>query len=284
MEHADATLDVLDAQVIFNVREAAPSLDLEPTVRDALAVEMGALALECAGVDGALWHGEAHLCDAATERYPDVFRGMVYFVDPDIPDMEDQLARIKAHPGLVGVRLTPGWPPTGENIERLRAGAYDRWFAELERLDLALSFFIVGSLPAVPAVAEAHSSLRILIDHVGLSPVPQVPLVPERFDALPDLLALRRYENVAIKFTGVPSLSDESYPFADLWPVCHQMLESFGPERLMWGSDFRRVLPLGVSYGEILDFVKLTDELSADEKRMLLADSLRKWVGWEKGS
>jgi L-fuconolactonase len=247
MHVGDTELEVLDAQIIYHLREAA-DVGLDTKAQELLVADLARLALECVGVDGALWHGEPNLCATATERYPGLFRGIAYFPDPELPDIPDQLARVKEHPGLVGVRLTPGWPPTGENVERLRAGAYDPWFAELERLDLTLCFFVLGILPDVPAVAEAHPNLRILIDHVGLSPVPQVPLVPERFDALPDLLALSRYENVAVKFTGVPSLSGAQFPFADLWPICRQMLEAFGPERLMWGSDFRRVLPLGVPY------------------------------------
>ena len=275
----DTKLDLLDAQVIFHAREAAPSLELEPNVREALAVEMAVISLDCAGVGGALWHGEPSLCEAAYERYPERFRGMVYFPDPDVPDVEDELARINDHPGMLGIRLTPAWPPTGENIERLHGGSYERWFTEAERLELPVSFFMSGQLLEVPAVAEAHPRLRILIDHIGMMPAPHVPLVPERLDALPDLLALARYDNVAVKFTGVPALSYEDYPFADLWPASHQILDAFGVERMMWGSDFRRLRTLH-PYAEIVDFLKLTDEVSADEKRKLFGESLRTWTGW----
>jgi L-fuconolactonase len=121
----------------------------------------------------------------------------------------------------------------------------------------------------------------LLIDHIGMYPPPHVELVPERLDAVPELIALARYHNVAVKFTGVPALSLEEYPFADLWPAGRQILEAFGPERLMWGSDFRRLRTLH-PYTEIVDFLRFTDEVSEADKRLMFSTSLRQWVDWDR--
>jgi L-fuconolactonase len=281
METTDTEFEILDSQIIFNAPEALPDLALSDVDRDVAAVELALLAMSSVGVDGALWHANFSLCETAVTRHPDRFRGIVYFPEPDGSDVEQELARVHETPGMAGIRLTPAWPPSGENIARFEAGAYDPWLKEAERLGLVVSFFMWGHLPRVGPVAEAYASLKLVIDHVGMLPAPHVPLAPERLDAIPDLLALAKYENVAVKFSGVPALSYERYPFADLWPASHQMIDAFGPERLMWGSDFRRLRTLH-SYGEVVDFLKLTDEVSAADKKLMFSESLRNWMSWPR--
>jgi predicted TIM-barrel fold metal-dependent hydrolase len=261
--------------------------------REVAAVEMALLAMESVGVDKALWHGELSLCEAAFRRAPEAFRSIAYFgpnpaVSPDdqgaaVSDVEGLLAGLARTPGIVGIRLTPGWPPTGENVARLRAGGYDEWFAAAEKVGLTVSLLAVGGLLDVHRVAESFAELRILIDHIGMTPVwpGHIPLLPERLDPIPDLLALARHENVAVKFSGVPGLSFESFPFSDLWPTCHAILEAFGPDRVMWGSDFRRLRELH-AYRELVDFLLLTDEVSEADKRLMFGESLRRWVRWDE--
>ena len=57
-------------------------------------------------------------------------------------------------------------------------------------------------------------------------------------------LRLAAYPNVAVKATGLPSLSREPYPFRDVWGPLLRVVEAFGCERVMWGTDFTRVAEL----------------------------------------
>lgn len=279
---SDTRFEMLDAQVIFHAREAVPDVDLGEHDREAAATDMAVLALDAVGVDGALWHGNRSSSEVAVSRHPDRFRAMVYYPEPgDVADVEAELTSLRDTPGLAGIRLTPAWPPTGENIERMLDGAYDAFFSHAERLGLPVSFFMFGHLPKVEAVAKSYPGLRLLIDHLGLASVPMVPLVPERLDELPDLLSLAARDNVAVKFTGVPALSYEDYPFRDLWPACRQVIDTFGPERVLWGSDFRRLRPL-CSFADVVGFLRDTDQVTDDEKRLMFADSLRAWVDWPR--
>lgn len=281
MEILDAQVEALDGDTVLHSAPIPTGAGLAEKERERIVVEALLLAMDAVGVDGAVWHGFRSIGETAVEAFPDRFRAIALILDPDEQDLELECEAAATNPGIVGIRLAPAWPLSGERIVRLRAGAYRAWFAMAERLDLAVSLFISGYLKDVPAIAEAHPDVRILIDHVGMSPVPAVPLRPDRLDALPDLLALARYENVAVKFTGVPALSFDRYPFADLWPACHRMLEAFGPERLMWGSDFRRVAPLH-SYAATVDFLRCTDEVSDGDRELLFGKSLRRWLDWEQ--
>jgi L-fuconolactonase len=273
-------MEVIDAQIILHPREVLESVEMAAADRETAAVEMARVAMASVGVDKALWHGELTLCKQAFALYPDVFRGVVYFPDPEIPDVDGALAEVVDAPGLVGFRLTPAWPPTGEFIERLRGGVFDPWFAAAERLGLPACLFMSSYVPDVRPIAERFPELRIVVDHIGMPPSPHVPLRPDRLAQIPDLLALAEYENVAVKFTGVPAVSYEPFPFADLWPACHQIIDAFGLDRLFWGADFRRISPQ-LPYRDLVDFLRLTSEVSEDDKRKLFSESVRAYFGWD---
>ena len=91
--------------------------------------------------------------------------------------------------------------------------------------------------------------------------------------------------------SGVTALSREPYPFSGLWTRLHGILRAFGPERLMWGSDYSRVMgrnihprnPEGRSnYGEIVAFLRDTNEVGEADKAMMFSGAIRTWFGWPK--
>jgi predicted TIM-barrel fold metal-dependent hydrolase len=136
-----------------------------------------------------------------------------------------------------------------------------------------------------------HPDLVVIIDHMGMPAPPTLPLSDGLLATLPDLLELARFANIAVKFTGVPALSTEEYPFAGLWPSLHQVINAFRPERLMWGSDYTRVTgrhrhppdPGGrLNYGELIDFFRYTPELGAADKEVMLGGATRRWFRWPK--
>ena len=60
-------------------------------------------------------------------------------------------------------------------------------------------------------------------------------------ETLPDLLALAKYPNVAVKATGAPSYSSDSYPYTDIHDHIHQEYDAFGPNRTFWGTAITRM-------------------------------------------
>jgi len=274
-------VELLDAQVIYHPAQVLPGdARLTDDDRMSYAVEMARASLDAVGVDAALWHGELPLCEIAVERYPDRFAGVVtYTYEDPIPDAREAVGHIEAHPGLVGIRLNPAWPASGENMLRLREGAYDQIFALAEEHEIPISLFMSGHVSETHDVAQRYERLGLIIDHLGVLPAPNVPLVPERFDALPELLELAKYPNVAVKMTGTASMSLDPFPFADLWPHLHRVLDAFGLERVMWGSDFMRVSALN-TYADAVRFITDTTELTPSEKEQLLSKSARHWFKW----
>jgi hypothetical protein len=76
--------------------------------------------------------------------------------------------------------------------------------------------------------------------------------------------------------------------------VFHQLIDAFGPERLLWGSDVHRVTgrvwqpPLhvagfaDVNYAELLGYLLHTDELGEDDKETILGVAARSWFDWPR--
>ena len=279
-------MEIVDSQVINHARTVsglprfAMAFDdaYDDAQREAIAVELAIAAMDAVGVDAALWHGEETLCEAAADRAPDRFGGIVHQPD-DRPDVEEFVGGLRERPGMLGVRLTPAWPTSGENMARLEAGGYEAWFGAAERHNVPICLFVSGRVQAVDAVARAHPDLVLAIDHLGMPSVPIMPWADDLLDDLPALLDLARHPNVVVKLSGVPALTRAPYPYADLWPAVHRVLEAFGPERTLWGSDYMRCRGLH-TYGESVDFVRRSDELSDDEKRLVLGASLRRWFRW----
>jgi len=99
------------------------------------------------------------------------------------------------------------------------------------------------------------------------------------FATLPDLLALAKYRNVAIKATGAPSYSSESYPFRNIQPYLRQIYDTFGPERMFWGTDITR---MPCSWKQCVTF--FTEELSwlsERDKELIMGRALCNWLGWQ---
>jgi predicted TIM-barrel fold metal-dependent hydrolase len=96
---------------------------------------------------------------------------------------------------------------------------------------------------------------------------------------------------VAIKFSGAPTLSQEEYPYDDAWEQLRSMVDAFGADRLVWGSDYTRmrvgersneVIPRAewaTTYLDSVCFVRDTDVLSGEEKEALLGGTIRRLLG-----
>ena len=102
-------------------------------------------------------------------------------------------------------------------------------------------------LGQVGGLAERHPETQLVVDHLGLNQPFEPPAPPEPFADLPQLLALARHPNVAVKVSGACTLSHRPFPFDDLWEPLGRIFDAFGFERCLWGTDWTRATAL-VSY------------------------------------
>lgn len=202
---------------------------------------------------------------AAADRFPERF-AVVGALDAGAENQEESVEAWREHPSTVGIRI-PAAAPDARDL--LASGGFDAQLVAAEKLDVPVFLFAPEAFDEARKIATRHPRLLLVLDHLGLPAPPGMDPGPDPFTALPELLGLAELPNVAVKYSGAAALSAGEYPFADLWPHLRALLEAFGSERLMWGSDATRVASLH-TYRDALNHVTETSELSPGEKEMLL--------------
>lgn len=179
------------------------------------------------------------------------------------------LEQLKAG-GIVGIALnaalngTAEYAGHGQLLERVAALGL---FAQVQVRD--------DQLVELMRMLDA-SSARILIDHCG-RPEVAAGLAQPGFRAL---LALGRSGRAVVKLSGPAKFSREAFPYADALPFEHALLEAFGPDACVWGSDwpFLRASER-IDYGPLLKRIErlLPD---ADTRRKVLWETPRRLFGF----
>jgi hypothetical protein len=108
----------------------------------------------------------------------------------------------------------------------LTDGTADWLWSAAEQHGIPLMVLVPGSLDVLDRIAERHPGLRLTIDHVGLN---RLTAGPNVFEDLPKVCALARRPNVAVKASGMPSLSKAPYPFPDLHDPIKRLVHWIDP-------------------------------------------------------
>jgi len=197
---------------------------------------------------------------ALAERHSFI-AGIVGWVDLAAPDCEKQLVEFRANPRFVGVRHITQDEPDDDFI--IRADVL-RGLRVLEKHDVPFDLlFYVKHLRHAATLARQLPELRMVIDHLAK------PVIRERRteDWLPHLQAAAKFPNVYCKLSGMVTEADwQNWTVNDLKLYVDAALEAFGPERLMYGSDWP-VCELAGSYERVVHALRdLLASLSQAEK------------------
>jgi L-fuconolactonase len=193
-----------------------------------------------------------------------VVAGVVGWVDLTAPDVPDRLATLRALPGgdaLVGVRHQVQEEPDPRWLCRpdVRRG-----LAAVAAAGLVYDVVITpDQLPATVDTVRALPELTFVLDHAGKPRIRAGELEPWRGH----IADLGRCDNVTVKLSGlVTEAGLETWTVADLRPYAQALLESFGPSRMMFGSDWPVCL-LAAQYDEVIMAAEqLTAQLSQSER------------------
>jgi len=203
---------------------------------------------------------------AATEP---LVAGVVGWAALGSPAIADTLARLRELPGghaLVGIRHQvqeepdPGW---------LGRPSVRRGLAAVGAAGLAYDLLVTaGQLPAAAAAARALPEVRFVLDHAGNPPAGQDAAAAWRRD----VLELSRAQNVTVKLSGLVTRTyPDRVPPRLLRSWAQELLDSFGPDRMMFGSDWP-VCTLTSSYDEVLAAARdAVAGLSAAEQQSVFA-------------
>jgi predicted TIM-barrel fold metal-dependent hydrolase len=238
--------------------------------------------LDKAKVDGAIlvsaftmYRYDASYAVEVRNRYPNRF-ALVRPVDPANPTVADVISEWKHTPGAVGVRML--LVRSGLATDPADPGL-NRVLAEAARQSLPVNLHIAGRLDQGIELIRRNPDTQIVVDHLGLVQ-PHVPPKPkEPWAELPKVLTLAKLPHVAMKITGACTLSLEPFPYNDIWdPVC-RMIDAFGIDRCLWGTDWTRAVKF-LSYAQGVDAFRATDRISASDKAKLMGGNVTRIYGW----
>jgi predicted TIM-barrel fold metal-dependent hydrolase len=275
-------MDIVDAQ-IHTWGTGLPSNQSHWQITHFTPQEAIALMDE-GGVDAAVIHppgwdpGSTEMAFAAVRDYPGRF-AIMGSLPLDRPDSRARIARWRDRPGMLGLRYTFLHDPARR---WLADGTIDWLWAEAEKADVPVAALATDSLKELVGIAERHPGLRLTIDHLGgrggLTTLKDAAAMTH----MPELLALARFPNVAVKATGAPGYSSQAYPFPAMHGYLRQIYDAFGPHRMFWGTDISK---MPCSWRQCVTM--FTEELpwpSDDDRNLIMGRALCAWWGWERPS
>jgi predicted TIM-barrel fold metal-dependent hydrolase len=174
-----------------------------------------------------------------------------------------------------GVRGLRGVGPIGsESGYRLWTRARD--------LGVVVNCMVLDDLTAVPAIEKISTDLddlQIVIDHCFMLNVSNMTQTHTLDDKLLALKRLSERPNIHAKLTPGTHGSQRVYPHEDMHDPLKRVIDMFGPERCIWGSNFPNALwSKGTSYRQNLTI--FTEELGlseSDQSAILGETAMRLW-------
>lgn len=242
-------------------------------------------AMDAVGVDAALlvsawtmYRYDASYAIAVQRKCPKRF-ALIKPVDPADPAVVETIEDWKRTPGTVAIRIMlsragVSEDPADPGISRVAAAA--------ARVGLPINMQCSGRLGQMKAIAARNPDTRFVVDHLGLQQPFEPPAPRDPWGKLAEVLALAEHPNVAIKISGACTLSQQPFPYTDIWDPLARIFDAFGLDRCCWGTDWTRAVAL-LSFAQGVDAFRVTDRLTASEKATLMGGALQKVYGWTPG-
>jgi predicted TIM-barrel fold metal-dependent hydrolase len=272
-------MQIVDAQIhLWN--EGLPS----PAHRQvtSFTAEEAIALMDEAGVDAAVihlvhWDPNCHRVAAdAVAKYPGRF-AMLGELPPLDPQSKHRVANLLDQPGVLGLRYVMLSDP---QRQWLHDGGFDWLWPAAEAAGVPIAMLATDSMDLIDGVAQRHPGLRLTIDHLGGRGGLTTLKDHDAMVHMPDLLALAKHPNVAVKVTGAPGYSAETYPFPIMQTYVRQIFDAFGPERTFWGTDITK---MPCSWRDCITmFTEELPWLGEDDKRLVMGDAVCAWWGWNR--
>jgi L-fuconolactonase len=184
------------------------------------------------------------LAQAAEHDFIRAVVGWADLADPRVAEILDEYQR---HPKFRGVCY---W----------FTAELPKGLGELSRRGLSLDV----SAGFTPALVEAFPELPIVIDHVGTARGTVPPSVAH-------------HPNLFAKISGLITDAPTKWKAADFQPAVRAALAAFGPERVMYGSDWPSYLPIGTWKEALAAFTQAIGPQSLETREHLLGGTARRF-------
>ena len=210
---------------------------------------------------------------ALAEAHP-LVKGVVGWVDLRSDRVGDDLCVLAANPKFVGVRHVVQDEPDPRFV--LGEG-FIRGLWQLRQHGLTYDLLLYpNQLPAAIELVGLLPEQPFVVDHLAKPRIAAGEI--KGWDR--HIRAIARHKNVCCKVSGmVTEVASQGWNRDDFTPYLDVVLEAFGPERLMFGSDW----PVCLLAGEYADVAAIPRDyfsrLSATEQRMIWGDTAARFYG-----
>ncbi len=196
-----------------------------------------------------------YLCDAAKAN-PGWVAG-VCALDPDDPRSPGLMEQFARDYGVKTLRSVPGNKRT-----TFDHGGVRRLWKTCAEVGATVDIFLMSPdwVEGAEKLLREFPDMTVGFDHcMDLKPGPLYQ------KTLGEVLRLSRYENLCAKVDFISTGTQFGYPGADLHEAALKIIDTYGPERCVWGSNFPNVLwTPKLTYAEHLRI--FTRELPLKEK------------------
>lgn len=210
----------------------------------------------------------------------DFIAGVVGWADLTAPDIDVILEDLKRGPNgqyLVGIRHLVH---DEDNPDWLLREDVQHGLDALANAGLVFDVLVrPRELPSAITIARDFPHLKMVIDHIAKPPIASGELEPWA-SQMREFAAL---EHVACKLSGMVTEADHKHwTPEDLKPFVSTVVEIFGPDRLMYGSDWPVCL-LAASYTEVIGALRTVltelDVLTPDSEAAIFGNTAIRWYG-----
>lgn len=257
---------------------AWPTPDLKAIYRDFLPRDWKAAA-EPLGITGSVLvqsqpnsidtHWLLDLADRTS-----TIRAVVGWADFKAADAAEAIAALAGHPKLKGLRPMLQDLPDGWIADRTIDRAVESMIAHGLRFD---ALVYTRHLPDLRRFAERWPQLPIVVDHGAKPPIADGALEPWASE----IQAMALLPNVMCKLSGLWTEMAAGQRRGDAEPYVRHLCNLFGPERLMWGSDW----PVLIMTGGYRDWFDTAGQMSGFDEvglAQLFGETSARFYGLEQ--
>jgi len=199
--------------------------------------------------------------------------GVVGWVDLTDPRVGETLDELQRHPKFKGVRHLVHDEPDANWLIR---DDVLHGLGELSRRRIPSDLLLRPlHLPLVPRVADRIPELRMVIDHIA-----KPPIAAQRMDGwTEDMESASKIPHMYCKLSGMITEDDAPWKAEHLRPYVQHVFSLFGPDRLMFGSDWP-VCTLAGTWKEVLAaFTQAVGPQSMEVREKLLGETAARFYG-----
>jgi predicted TIM-barrel fold metal-dependent hydrolase len=184
------------------------------------------------------------------------------------PEATDEHMQALKEQGVVGVRLNL----MRTDPEALSRPGAARFLARVKALDWFVQVYATGDVWARVGQTLRQSGARVVVDHFGDPDVSRGPDQP----GFQTILKLGRETDAAVKLSAAFRSSVRAFPHEDVEPFVAAVMDAYGLDRCVWGSDWPFInTTQRVEYGGLLGLLTRWLPDAGDRDRVLWQNPAR---------